>query len=213
MKIFLTGASSGIGLEYKQYLESIGHDVTAPSRQKLDLSNFDINGIDFKDYDMLILCAGVDANGRQPYTKLHSTDIVQTLQVNLTANMLIIHKYVQQRFFKSWSRVVVIGSTITEHVFPNFVAYGTSKVALNTFIQALRTELHDSQGNNKIGFTVIHPGLVKTNFHFNRGNVPVEDKNIIYDQLRHMTTDQLLPALDLILNDQQHLVKELSISV
>lgn len=212
MKIFLTGASSGIGLEYKQYLDSLGHDVTAPNRQELDLSNFDINSIDFKDYDMLILCAGVDTNGRQSYTKLKSADIINTLQVNLLANMLIIHKYVQQRFFKPSSRVVVIGSTITDHVFPNFVAYGTSKVALDTFISALRTELYEAQGNNKFGFTVIHPGLVKTNFHFNRGNVPVEDKNIVYDQFWHMTTDQLIPALNLILNDQDHLVRQITLS-
>lgn len=213
MNIFLTGGSSGIGAEYKKHLESLGHSVTAPTRQELDLSDFDINLLDFKDIDMLILCAGVDINGRQPYIKLSNADITTTLQVNLMSNMSIIHKYVQQRFFKPWSRVVVIGSTITEHVFPNFVAYGTSKVALTTFVQALRTELRDAQGNNKIGFTVLHPGLVKTNFHFNRGNVPVEDKNIIYDQNRHMTTEQLVPALDLILNDREHLIKELTLSV
>ena len=213
MNIFLTGGSSGIGAEYRQHLESLGHNVTAPPRQELDLNNFNINELDLKDFDMLVLCAGVDVNGRQPYTKLKTSDITTTLQVNLIANMTIIHKYVQQRFFKPWSRVVVIGSTITEHVFPNFVAYGTSKVALDTFISSIRTELRELQGNNKIGFTVIHPGLVKTNFHFNRGNVSEEDKHTVYDQNWHMTTPQLLPALDLILNDREHLVKQLSISV
>lgn len=211
--VFLTGGSSGIGLEFKNHLISNGYIVTAPTRTELNLSNFDIDDVNLSSYDYLVLCAGIDTNGRQPFVKLKASDFNNTVQVNLLANMMLIHKYVQQRFHKPWSKIIVIGSTIVEKVFPNFVAYGTTKVALDTFVDALRSELHESQGNNKIGLSIIHPGLIKTNFHFNRGNVSETEKNILYDTLPHLTVDQLVPVFDQILNDQQHLIKKISISV
>lgn len=212
-KVFLTGGSSGIGQEFKNHLISNGYDVTAPTRQELDLSKFDIDSIDLKTYDYLILCAGVDTNGRQPFIKLTDEDFVNTVNVNLLANMRLIHRYVQLRYHRPWSKVIIIGSTIVEKVFPNFVAYGTSKVAMDTFVQALRTELTESLGNNKIGFSIIHPGLVKTNFHYNRGNVTKEEGEALYDNIAHLTTDQLLPTLDQIMNDEKHIIKKVSIAV
>jgi 3-hydroxy acid dehydrogenase/malonic semialdehyde reductase len=207
--VFLTGGSSGIGLEFKNHLIANGYEVTAPTRQDLDLSNFNINDISLGSYDYLILCAGVDYNGRQPFVKLTESDFLNTINVNLIANMKLIHKYVQQRFHKSWSKVVIIGSTIVDKVYPNFVAYGTSKVALDTFVEALAQELE----GNKIGFSRIHPGLVKTNFHYNRRNVSEENRYKIYDDIPHLTTDQLIPIFNQILNDQNHLIKKVSISV
>ena len=207
-KAFLTGSSSGIGAEFKQHLLSLGFDVTAPLRSELDLSNFDINNINLDSYDYLILCAGIDTNGRQPFIKLKEQDFVNTINVNLLANMRLIHKYVQQRQHNGWSKIIVVGSTIVSYVWPNFVAYGTSKVALETFVDSLDRELVGSE----IGFSQIHPGLTKTNFHFNRGNIPIEDKNILYDTIPHITTDHLVLTLDSMLNDQHHLIKKVTVS-
>jgi len=206
--VFLTGSSSGIGQAFKDHLLSQGYSVTAPLRSELDLSNFDIDSLNLSGYDYLILCAGVDTNGRQPFIKLKEQDFVNTINVNLLANMRLIHKYVQQRYHKGWSKVIVVGSTIVDYVWPNFVAYGTSKVALETFVDSLSQELVDKD----IGFSQIHPGLTKTNFHFNRGNGPVEDKNILYDTMPHITTDELIPTFDQILNDQRHLITKVTIT-
>lgn len=206
MKVFITGASSGIGKEFYNYLIENNFDVTAPTRQELDLSNFDINELDLSSYDYLILCAGVDTNGRQSFINLSTVDFVNTLNVNLIANMKLVHQYVCQH--QGWGKVIAIGSTIVDKVYPNFVAYGTSKVALDTFIDSLSQELTDSN----IGLCTIHPGLVKTNFHYNRGNVVDKDRNILYDTMPHLTTDQLLPALKQIINDQQHIIKKITVS-
>ena len=207
-KIFLTGSSSGIGAEFKLHLLARGFDVTAPLRRELDLSNFDINSVNLSGYDYLILCAGVDTNGRQPFIELKESDFTNTINVNLLANMRLVHKYVQQRYHKDWSKVIVVGSTIVDYVWPNFVAYGTSKVALETFIDSLDREL----SSTTIGFSQIHPGLTKTNFHFNRGNILEENKNVLYDTMLHITTDQLIPILDSMLDDQQHVVKKVTVS-
>lgn len=205
-KVFLTGSSSGIGLAFKNHLKSLGYDICAPLRSELDLRNFDINLVDLSQYDYLILCAGVDTNGRQPFINLSAEDFINTLYINLIANMQLIHRYIIQH--QGWGKVIVIGSTIVDKIYPNFVAYGTSKVALDAFVDSLIQELKDSQ----IGLCILHPGLVKTNFHYNRGNVSEQDRNILYDTMPHLTTDELIPIFDSVLNDYQHLIKKATIS-
>lgn len=206
-KVFITGTSSGIGQAFKEHLLANDYDVTSPSRVELDLSNFNINDINLGSYDYLILCAGVDTNGRQPFVKQKEADFVNTLTVNLLANMRLVHKYVQQRYYKQWSKVIVIGSTIVDTISPNFVAYSTSKVALATFVNILRKEL----ARTSIGVSLIHPGPTETNFHVNKDNGPVVDKEILYN-LPYITTEDLIPAFDQALNDKQHLLKTVSIS-
>lgn len=206
MKVFITGSSSGIGFEFLGYLLDHNYAVTAPTRQELDLANFDVNTVDLSSYDYLILCAGVDTNGRQPFVNLSTEDFVNTVNVNLIANMKLIHQYVKQH--QGWGKVIVLGSTIVDKVYPNFVAYGTSKVALDVFVDSLAQELRETE----IGLCTIHPGLVKTNFHYNRGNVSEQDRNILYDTLPHLITAELIPTLDQIVNDRQHTIKKVTVS-
>lgn len=205
-KVFLTGSSSGIGAEFKQHLLASGFDITAPLRSELDLSAFDIDSVNLSSYDYLILCAGIDTNGRQPFVNLSTADFVNTVNVNLIANMKLIHQYVKQR--QGWGKIIVLGSTIVDKVYPNFVAYGTSKVALDVFVDSLAQELRKTE----IGLCTIHPGLVKTDFHYNRGNVPEQDRNILYDTLPHLITSELIPTLDQIVDDRQHAIKKVVVS-
>jgi NADP-dependent 3-hydroxy acid dehydrogenase YdfG len=201
-KVFLTGGSSGIGKAISEYLTSIGFSVHAPERKELDLTK--LSSVDLTDYDYLFLCAGVDRNGRVPFRTQSASDIQETIEVNLIANMKLINDYIKCRNGR-WSKVVVIGSTIVDHVWPNFVTYGTSKVALDCFIQAVARE------ESSIGFTQIHPGLVKTNFNKNRGNVPLGQENELYNNTPHLFPEALLPLVDQILNDTEHTLKRLTI--
>lgn len=207
MNVFLTGGSSGIGAEFYKHLLDNNYNVYAPSRAELDLSNFSIDTVDLTNYEYLILCAGVDTNGRQPFANQHYNDITNTIEVNLLANMKLINKYVKQRN-NIWSKIIVVGSTITDYVWPNFITYGTSKVALTSFAHALSQEVPKS-----LGICIIHPGLTRTNFHYNRGNVTEENKNILYDTMPCMNTVDLIPVFEQILNDRKHLIKEIKVSV
>lgn len=207
MKVFLTGGSSGIGLRFKEHLEAQGYDVYAPSRAELDLNNFNIKDVELKDSDLLILCAGVDLHGRQHFVNLKEEDFVTTINVNLLANMRLVHKYIRQRHFKKWSKIIVVGSNIIEYVWPDFVAYGTAKIALDTFLSSLDRELNDN-----IGITRINPGLTKTNFHANRGNWSAEEAEQLYQTRAHMNVDDLVDTFDLILKDQRHLIKTVTVS-
>jgi len=203
MKAFLTGGSSGIGQTILTHLRGVGMLVDAPTRQELDLAS-DID-VDLSDYDYLFLCAGVDRNGRVPFRTQTASDIQETINVNLTSNMKLINDYIRSRNGR-WSKVVVIGSTIVDHVWPNFVTYGTSKVALDCFIQAVSRE------EPGIGFTQIHPGLVKTNFNKNRGNVPTDQEDKLYNNTPHLLPVALLPLIDQILDDREHTIKRLTIT-
>jgi short-subunit dehydrogenase len=208
MNVFLTGGSSGIGKQFKQHLESNNYAVTAPSRQELDLANLDIDIVDFKSYDYLVLCAGVDTNGRAPFAAMKSADFVNTVTVNLTSNIILIHKYVQQRMFKPWSKVIVLGSQVVDGYHPGYGVYGTSKHGLDAFMSTISYELRDKN----IGFTIMHPGLTKTNFNRNRGNVPEDKVNDLYDQTSHMQTEDLIPVFDQILHDQKNLITKISLT-
>lgn len=203
--VFLTGGSSGIGAEFCRHLTDNSYKVTAPARTELDLANFNIESVDLSDYDYLLLCAGVDTNGRQAFISQSTADFINTINVNLIANMQLVHKYIQQRQ-RRWSKIIAIGSTITNYVWPNFVTYGTSKIALESFIDSVARE------HTNIGTCIIRPGLTKTNFHINRGNVDVKDKNVLYNTMPHIITSELVPVFDQILNDQRHLIKIVEIS-
>jgi len=208
MKAFLTGGSSGIGQHFKQHLESLGHDVIAPTRQELDLSDPTNINVDLKEYDLLILCAGVDTNGRQEFYKMKPSDFVNTINVNLTSNIILIHQYVQQRLFKPCSKVVVIGSQVVDGYYPGYGVYGTTKHALDAFMNTIKYELKDKN----IGFTIIHPALTKTNFNRNRGNVPEDQVNDLYDQIPHMQTSDLIPIFDQIIKDKDNLITKVSLT-
>ena len=206
--VYLTGGSSGIGQTFNRYLEAESYDVTSPTRQELDLATLDVSDIDLKSYDYLVLCAGVDTNGKIPFYKMKPEDFKNTINVNLTANILLIHKYVQQRLFKPWSKVIVVGSGVVDGYFPNFGVYGASKHGLDAFIRTVKHEL----GDKNIGFTIMHPALTKTNFNRNRGNIPEDQVDELYKQIPHMQPEELIPVFEQILRDEKHLITKISMT-
>jgi short-subunit dehydrogenase len=63
MKITITGTASGIGFELVNRLQH--HDVTALTREQLDLSNIDaVVDYDLGPCDLLINCAATDVGGK-----------------------------------------------------------------------------------------------------------------------------------------------------
>lgn len=205
MNIWITGGSSGIGAELSQALKSFGHQVIAPARQQLDL-NCPIT-VDLSDYDVIILCAGVDLGGQQKFSDQDVEDWYSTLQINLMANMQIIQQYQQQRG-NQWSKIIVFGSTVTDHFWPGKLTYTVSKLALEGFCRGLRQEL--SVG---MGLSVIRPGLTRTGFHRRRhhGRITAEQEKAWYDSMPCLDPRQFVkPVIDII-NDQEHHIKEIRI--
>lgn len=205
MNIWLTGGSSGIGAELVQGLRLAGHLVTAPSRQDLDLDHDVV--VDLANHDVIILCAGVDLGGQQSFKDQPQQDWHSTLQINLITNMDIVQQYQRQRGDR-WSKIVVFGSTVTDHFWPGKITYTVSKLALEGFCQGIRQELPPT-----MGVTVIRPGLTRTGFHRRRyhGLITKEQESAWYNSMPCLQPNIFVkPILDIIA-DREHHIRELRI--
>lgn len=205
MKILVTGASSGIGKAMADHLESM-HEVVRPGRQELDLSIYPCMALD--QFDTLLLCAGSDLGGKQPFVQMQDAHWQNTMQVNLLSNMKLIKDYIGSRNNK-WSKLIVIGSTATDHVWPGMLPYSLSKMALEQFCRALRQEVQPG-----IGITIIRPGLVRTNFNHARylGQLDKQTADAWYQQQPHLNPSDFIPIIDAICADTQHQLKEITVA-
>jgi NADP-dependent 3-hydroxy acid dehydrogenase YdfG len=206
MNILITGGSSGIG---QQLVVSLSRDnvVTAPDRLHLDLAR--LPDYPMQTFDCIILCAGSDLGGKQPFCAMQDSDWVNTMQVNLVSNMKLIKDYIIARG-SQWSKIIVFGSTATNHIWPNMIPYSLSKLALEEFCCALRQEV-----SSNIGISIIRPGLVKTNFNFarNKGHLTQQQANEWYADKSHLLPHDLVPAVKYMLDDRLHIFKELVIEL
>ena len=159
MKILLTGGSSGLGQALYQQLQ-IDHNVTAPNRQELDLSDSGsvINYV-HTAYDMLINCAGTGIGGKIDFINHCSNNIEDILQINLVSPVLLTQSILQKN---PASKIVNITSTNNSRYWPNDLAYSLSKKSLEDFGNMLRVEYPD------INLLNVRLGLTKTNFNQNR---------------------------------------------
>lgn len=155
MKIFLTGGSSGIGQATKNLLCQQGHDVHAPSRSELDLSDFEkINTLDLADYDVVVNCAGANAGAYQGWHNNSWQNQANHVAVNFTGPLLLAKQYTQQR---NQGQFIYITSTSVDDPISYTIFMVGSKAALRVSMTAVR---RDYPG---ILITEIVPGKTRTN--------------------------------------------------
>lgn len=160
MNVFLTGSSNGLGRELLNQLIKLGHQVIAPIRTELDLS--DVNQvIEYKldNVDMLINCAGTGVGGKIDFCNHRPENIVEILNTNLIAPVMLCHKALKQNLN---CKIVNITSTNNNHYWPNDLAYSLSKAALTDLGTMLRVEYPT------LKYLEVRLGLTKTNFNNNR---------------------------------------------
>lgn len=205
MNIFITGGSSGIGACLHKSLSN-EHRVIAPLRQDLDLSAYCL--CDLEDFDVLILCAGSDNDGKKLFCSMHDQHWQNTMQVNLLSNMHLIKQFVLARS-DQWSKIIVFGSTAADHIWPGMLPYSLSKLSLEYFCQALRQEI-----SKTIGITIIKPGLVRTNFHFarNLGNISRTEADQWYQCQPCLDPDDFVVPVQTVISDRDHIWQEMTLS-
>jgi NADP-dependent 3-hydroxy acid dehydrogenase YdfG len=154
MKIFLTGASSGVGKACYQLL-SAEHTIIAPTSKQFDLSNFEqIDKLDLSDIDCVINCAGVNPGSYQGWRNNQWDKQQKQVDVNFTGALLLVKQYARQR--KNGQFVYMTSSNIDDPIAHN-IFYTAAKYALRYSINTIRRESPD------IIFTEICPGKIKTN--------------------------------------------------
>ena len=159
MKILITGGSSGVGQALWHQLNDC-HEITAPSRQQLDLldSGQIINFV-HQSYDMLINCAGTDIGGKIDFVNHQTNAVEDILQTNLIASILLSQAVLK---LNPGAKIVNITSTNNSRYWPNDLAYSLSKRALADFGKMLLVEYPT------IKYLEVRLGLTKTNFNQNR---------------------------------------------
>lgn len=155
MKVFLTGGSSGIGLATKNLLHKRGYQVTSPSRQELDLSDFaKIDSLDLSDYDVLINCAGANGGAYLGWHDNTWQNQKYHVDVNFTGPLLLAKQYTRQR---KHGQFIYITSTSADDPISYTIFMVGSKGALRYSLNAVK---RDYPG---ILFTEIIPGKTQTN--------------------------------------------------
>ncbi len=181
MRVFITGASSGIGLQLaKDYLAE-GAEVIACGRDSQKLSQalpacnsltrcvFDITEpaavaaalTELPVPDLVILNAGVCEYVEDPRL-LDPALFQRTIATNFLGPVNVLAVLLPR--LSMGAQVVFIGSAVTHLPLPRSEAYGASKAALDYLFSTLNIRLQQK----KIALTLVQPGFVKT---------PLTDRN------------------------------------
>ncbi len=188
MRVFITGSSRGLGLEFTRQLLARGDQVFAtcrnPSISKdlydlkashpnhlsitpLEVENPDSIDISYRKIsaetdalDLLINNAGISPAG-QSLSELTKDTIMRTLEVNVAGPMLIVQRYLDLVRKGDHPKIVNLTSgvaSMTDYNQPGLYSYGASKAALNRFTRALMLDVK----KDGIITIVMDPGWVKT---------------------------------------------------
>lgn len=160
IKIFITGASRGIGLSIATLFLENGYSVIAPTRAELDLS--DITSVrnyitlHSNDIDVLINNAGI--NPLQGILEITYENYTEIFQTNLFSGLELIKWCVPYWLKKRSGHVINISSIWGSVSKPKRLLYGATKSALNNITKNLALEL----GEYNVLVNAIAPGFINT---------------------------------------------------
>lgn len=202
MRVLLTGANRGIGLELAKLLSSSQENEvhclqrnTSPSLESLNVeihTNFDFSSRSFVDqlsvlkgdFDLAIFNAGT---GFVNEHELELDVIAEQIMVNSISQVGLAHKMRSQ--FKPGSKVVFISSIMGSTTQNNggYYGYRASKATLNSLGKTLAEEFKE-QGTAVFLF---HPGYVRTEMTGGNGFIEAEEsaKNIL-DDIKSLKLEQ-----------------------
>lgn len=202
--VFITGASSGIGMESAKAFAKEGCKLILTAR-RIDrikilaaelLKEFGTESLtlpldvrkkeevftlfeklpnDWKKIDILLNNAGV-GKGLSP---LHDSDPEgwdEMIDTNVKG-LLFITKSVSNLMVKNGSgHIINVGSVAGREVYPNGNVYCATKFAVNALTKAMRVELYDKN----IRVTTVDPGMVETEFSLVRFDGDEERAKNVY---------------------------------
>ena len=170
---------------------SVEHDVTAPSRSELDLSDFDaIDQLNLECYDVVINCAAANAGAYLGWHNNSCANQVNQINVNFTAALLLVKQYTRQR---STGQFIYMTSTNIDNPIAYNIFYTAAKSALRYSINAIK------QAHPGMVFTEICPGKIKTRMleQNYQGTKTTEEIEHLYAKGPYLETQDIVRVTEL----------------
>ena len=182
----ITGGSSGIGLELAKLAVADGYDVLIAADRDIDRVPAEIGGnvetlqVDLSTTDGVdqllakigsrqvdVLCANAGHGLGRGFLDQSVADWRHVIDTNVVGTLYLLHNALKPMVARNSGKVLVTGS-IAGFIPGSFQAvYNGSKAFVDSFIDAIRNELKDSEG---LTITTLMPGPVETEF-FHRADM------------------------------------------
>ncbi len=158
MSVAVSGRREGALAEVATELNTLGIKAVAVPADLSDLTTLDslVEGVEsaLGPIDLLVNNAGVESVGA--FTNYTREELAVTVDVNLTAPLLLTHRLVPGMLQRGCGHVVFI-SSIAGKIGPAFnEPYAATKAGLVGLTQSLRAEYLDAP----VGFSVVCPGFI-----------------------------------------------------
>lgn len=189
----VTGASSGIGLELARLAARNGYDLLIVADEpgihdaadslranggqvtamEADLAT--IEGVEAlvtrSDRQVDVLCANAGRGLGHGFLDQQVDDWRRVIDTNITGTLYLLHKALPAMIARNDGKVLITGS-IAGFIPGSFQAvYNGSKAFIDSFADALRNEVKDSDG---VSITTLMPGPVETEFFERAGMMDTE---------------------------------------
>jgi 3-oxoacyl-[acyl-carrier protein] reductase len=158
MNVLLTGSSRGIGNSIKTELESKGYIVISPSRNELDLSNYDSVSKYEPPCEINILINNAGINYLSDINSITIDKVSEMMQVNVISPMFLINKVSKSMISKKYGKILNISSIFGSRSKEKRVIYSTTKSAIEGMTRGVAMDL----SKYNIMVNSVSPGYVNT---------------------------------------------------
>ena len=156
MRILVTGGSRGIGKDICDKFIKEGHEVIAPTREELELSQ-PISFIPDK-IDVLVNNAGINLID----SIFDGENYEEIMQVNYFSPLKLFKLCLPHMKKQNYGRVINIGSVWVDYAKPGRSAYSASKNALHSLTKSITSEY----GTYNILANTVSPGFFMTDMTY-----------------------------------------------